>query len=196
MPSNQVPAPADPTDPTASPLTAAVARPPADARLPAASRLAGTSAAGLTAVLALFLLGVLVTGFAYSDKPRVGVPGDVLHRIGYAAASVVDLRVGVALLVALALVVAASLVTGESGDDIGGAAPSTIRVTLIAIAVLSVLVIALAPLAVRVQLHVLDLSRQKATGAFRIGQATYAIGTMGTAAVALVGSVFALRPRR
>lgn len=136
------------------------------------------TAAGLALVVveALVLVGTFTQGLAVE-----GLDGDFLHKIGVAFLSNIGRANGLAILVAAVLVALPSLLRAPTTE-----AQDRRRALALAIgAVLALLLVLATPVAVRARLHVLDVSGQSVDSLARRVLATYTVGTLGTAAVAL-----------
>ena len=160
-----------PTTPTTEPAPAAAPAAPTGAAL---QRAADIGSLGLSGVAALYVLLSIGAGLAFQPRQLPG--GDVLHRIGFVAASAIDLRIGLTLVVAAVL--------GAAGMHLGGSSRSTARTAGFLTLVAAAFTAALAVLAVRVQYHQLDMRNTSPTTAFHLSQATYVVGSIGPAIIA------------
>jgi hypothetical protein len=163
-------------EPTTAPSAPTIDAPrEASARLRKALEL---GAVGLGVVALLYLVFAIGAGIALANRTFVG---DDLHRVGYVAASAVDLRIGLTVLVTAVLAAACAHLDDE--DATTTRAAGVLTVTAAALTVL------LAALAVRAQYHQLDLRHTTPTSAFHLSQATYVVGAMGPAVLAGVIAV-------
>lgn len=164
-------------DPLSEPADAEPEAPAAPAALTAplplvrALDLAALALVGLVLLYELFVIGA---GLAFQARQ---FPGDEMHRVGFVAASAIDLRVGVALALS-ALAAAAGVQLAGRRED-----PSTQAVGVLVL-VAGALAVILSGLAVRAQYHQLALRRTAPTSAFHLGQAAYVVGSVGPALVA------------
>jgi hypothetical protein len=164
-----------------------------DGRGTGLDRAVGSGAVGLGGVVVLYELFTIGAGIAFQARQ---FPGDVLHRVGFVAASAIDLRIGVALVVAaLCAAVAAHLDAArprsETATGTGTGLPPLVTSAATPAAGAIVLVgcgiaVVLAVLALRAQYHQLDLRKTDATSAFHLSQATYLVGAVAPAVVAAV----------
>jgi len=169
----------EPNTPTEPALAEETNPPVAHTGTAALRRAADTIAVGLSAVAALYVLFSIGAGLAFQERQ---FPGDDLHRVGLVAASAIDLRIGLTLVVAIALTAAGAHLDRTTSSP-------SVRVASVLTAATAVVVVILAALAVRAQYHQLDLRNTTATTAFNLSQATYVVGSIGPAIIALLAVV-------
>jgi hypothetical protein len=146
----------------------------------------------LVAVVAAQFVTSMIEGLTIDGgkmEPR-GIPTDLLHRLGFPFGNMGPTAM-VLLVVALGLICLPSLLDRESTPLLERLA----GVALGAIVALAVLVAIGSLLAVRYSLHEYTAQGQNPPTFIRVGFASFLFGTLGTAAVALFGSLAALSVR-
>ena len=177
-----------PTAPT-EPVTAPPAPEPAVAGPRSAPWVGLLTALGLAlaAVLTAQVLTAIAEGMALKSTEPQGIKGDTFHRLGYAFGNLGGTAV-------LFLVVAVVLV---SLPPILGAVTSDRHELMASIAlglttVMAVVIAAGSILTVRYNLHLYSASHRSVPAYVRVQLIFFLLGALGTAAVALFGSVAAL----
>jgi len=156
-----------------------------------------TLGAGLVGVVSIQLLGAVVEGMSLKSGERISQSGtvvsdDVLHRLGYtffnlAPTALLLLLIGISL---LAVPAALGLHRGPGHDTIS-------RLALRAAVAVAVLLALGAMLAVRANLHEYAAKDIPVPRWVRLNFTNFLLGTLGTAALAIFGSVATiLRDRR
>ena len=148
--------------------------------------LAASIGAGLIAVVAVQVLLAIVEGLSLKSGQRVGVPDDMLHRLGYpfgglGTTALFFLVVGV-IVVALPSLLDEELDYGK--DRLVGA-------MLVVTAVLAVVIALGSVLAVRANLHEYAAKQIAIPAYARVQFASFLLGSLGAAALALFGSMAA-----
>ncbi len=147
----------------------------------------GTSLVGIVAVQ---VLTSLVEGLTLKSGQRVGVPDDLLHRLGYpfgglGATALVFLVLGV-VLVSMPSVLDELL--SESQDRVVG-------VALFVAIVMGVLIAVGSLLAVRANLHEYSAKNVPVPSYVRVQFTNFLLGSLGAAALALFGSIASMSER-
>ena len=146
----------------------------------------------LVAVVAAQVIASIIEGLvikAGKHEPR-GIPTDLLHRLGFPFGNLGPIAM-MLLVVALALICIPTVVDRENSPLLERLA----SVALVTIILLAVVVAAGSLLAVRYSLHEYTAQGQNPPQFIRVGFASFLLGTLGTAAVALFGSLAALNVR-
>jgi hypothetical protein len=160
---------------------------PEPGRPPRMVALAVTAGAGLVLTQGLFVLFSLIEGLAIERAQTGNVHSDLLHRIGIAFSTSVNIASGLALLVAVALLSAPAVTTAYRAAMRGLRTASLIAVQVVA-AIIAIGTI----LGVRWTLHATQAQGQKVTAPQRWELAAYVAGTLGTAIVAFLAALAAL----
>lgn len=146
----------------------------------------------LVAVVTAQVVASVIEGLLISEtrnEPR-GVPTDLLHRLGFPFGNLGPTAM-LLLVVALALICIPMVLDHENTPLLERLA----SIGLVAIIVLAVLVAIGSLLAVRYSLHEYTAQGQDPPSFIRVGFASFLLGTLGTAAAALFGSLAALSVR-
>lgn len=194
---SQLPAARPPVEPAGPPRPAP--RPPADTSVDdyeeGLSRWAGllsTLGVALVAVVAAQVVASILQGLALPEQLDANsVRTDLLHRLGFPFGNLgpVTALLLVAGLVLMSLPRLLGLATS-------GLQERMISVMLLVAVVLAVLIALGSLLAVRNSLHEYTARGASPPSYVRIGFASFLLGTLGTAAVALFGSLAAINARR
>ena len=148
----------------------------------------------LVAVVAAQVIASVIEGLVINEgrnppEPR-GIATDLLHRLGFPFGNLGPTAM-LLLVVALALICIPTLLDQEN-------TPLLERLSSLALVAIIVLAVAVAIgslLAVRYSLHEYTAQGQDPPSFIRVGFASFLLGTLGTAAVALFGSLAALSVR-
>ena len=148
----------------------------------------------LVAVVAAQVIASVIEGFVINEgrnEPR-GVSTDLLHRLGFPFGNLGPIAM-LLLVVALALMCIPTLLGRD--HERSPLLDRLVSWALVAIVALAVIVAAGSLLAVRYSLHEYTAQGQSPPQFIRIGFASFLLGSLGTAAVALFGSLAALSAR-
>ena len=147
----------------------------------------------LVAVVAVQVLASIVEGLTAkaSNMEPTGVPTDLLHRLGFPFGNLGPPTV-LFLVAGLALVCVPLVLRQETTDF----QDRLIGTALVAIVVLAIIIAIGSLLAVRNSLHEYTARGNSPPTFARVGFASFLLGTLGTAAVALFGSLAAINMRR
>jgi hypothetical protein len=145
----------------------------------------------LIAVVAAQVVASIIEGFLIKSptEPR-GVPTDLLHRLGFPFGSLGPTAM-LLLVVALALICIPLLLDHENTPLLERLASAA----LVTVILLAVVVAIGSLLAVRYSLHEYTAQGQDPPSFIRVGFASFLLGTLGTAAAALFGSLAAISVR-
>ena len=152
--------------------------------------LLATVGTALIGIVTIQVLATLAEGLALKKGERVGVPDDILHRLGYpfgglGSTALVFLVLGV-ILVSMPSVLDELL--SETQDRVVGAA--------LVIAIAMGVIIALGSLlAVRANLHEYAAKGVAVPSYVRVQFTNFLLGSLGAAALALFGSITAIQER-
>ena len=159
------------------------------------SRWAGllsTLGVALVAVVAAQVIASIIQGFSLPEQIDANsVETDLLHRLGFPFG---NLGPATALILVAGLVLLS--LPGLLGLDTTDLQERLMGIVLVAIVVLSLVIAVGSLLAVRNSLHEYTARGASPPSYVRIGFATFLLGTLGTAAVSLFGSLAALGARR
>jgi hypothetical protein len=152
--------------------------------------LLATIGTALIGIVTVQVLTSLVEGFTLQSEQRVGVPDDLLHRLGYpfgglGATALVFLVLGV-VLVSMPSVLDELL--SESQDRVVG-------IALIVAIIMAVLIAIGSLLAVRANLHEYSAKNVPVPSYVRVQFTNFLLGSLGAAALALFGSIAAMNER-
>ena len=147
----------------------------------------------LVAVVAVQVLASIIEGLTAkaSSMEPTGVPTDLLHRLGFPFGNLGPPTV-LFLVAGLALVCVPLVLHRDTTDF----QERLIGTALIAIVVLTIIIAIGSLLAVRNSLHEYTARGNNPPTFARVGFASFLLGTLGTAAVALFGSLAAMNMRR
>jgi TRAP-type C4-dicarboxylate transport system permease small subunit len=148
---------------------------------------------GMVAVVAVQVIASIVEGLTAraSRQEPTGVPTDLLHRLGFPFG---NLGPPTALFLVIGLVlVCVPLLLRRHPTEFQN---RLINLALVAIVVLSIVIAIGSLLAVRNSLHEYTARGNNPPTFARVGFASFLLGTLGTLAVALFGSLAALNIRR
>src|SRR5437899_2599488 len=161
---------------------------PSPPRPPVWASLSTTLGLALAVVVTAQVLAAISEGMALKGNQPQGVPGDILHRLGYPFGSL-GASSGLYLILAVVFVAAPAVARERTTDRLDLMAAITLGLTTVISGVLAIGSI----LAVRYNLH---LYSGRATPAFvRIQLIAFLLGALGSSALAFVGSVTAMRLR-
>jgi hypothetical protein len=182
-----VPTPPQPDAATPAPPPPA-APPPVAA--PLWARLATSLGLAVAAVVSAQVLVAIAEGLALKRTDPQGIPGDLLHRLGYPFGSL-GATAGMYLIIAVVLVSIPALAKAPSTDRQQLAAAVTLGLTLGIAVILALGSI----LAVRYNLHLYAASRRTAPGYVRLQLVAFLLGALGSTTIAFFGSLTAMRLR-
>ncbi|MGH9189230.1 MAG: hypothetical protein ACRD0Q_04225 [Acidimicrobiales bacterium] len=152
--------------------------------------LAASIGTGLIAVVAVQVLLAVVEGFTLHSGERAGVADDLFHRLGYPF----DGLGTIALFLLITGVIVVSL-PSIVGEELAPGHDRMVSVALVVSAVLAVVIALGSILAVRANLHVTVAqysANQRSIPSFvRVRLASFLLGSLGAAALALFGSLAA-----
>ncbi|MDQ6928371.1 MAG: hypothetical protein M3159_06870, partial [Actinomycetota bacterium] len=143
---------------------------------------------GLVAIAGAQTIAWIVEGFAYTSNEPRGVPGDLLHRLGFPFLGTQSMVALLLLLVGLVLMSLPALLSEERSDE----QEVLVRVTLFFTVAVAVVIAVGSVLAVRADLHVYAGQSRSVPRYVKIEMTTFLLGAIGTAAVVLFGAVAAL----
>jgi hypothetical protein len=178
------PAPATTTTPTGSPST------PPPPSTPIWVGLSTTLGLALAAVVTAQVLAAISEGMALKGSQPQGVPGDLLHRLGYPFGSL-GASSGLYLILAVVFVALPPLARQRTTDRQDLFAAIALGLTTVISAVLAIGSI----LAVRYNLHLYSGARRPTPAFVRIQLIAFLLGALGSSAIAFVGALTAMRLR-
>jgi hypothetical protein len=163
---------------------------PRTARPPVWASLSTTLGLALAVVVTAQVLAAISEGMALKGSQPQGVPGDVLHRLGYPFGSL-GASSGLYLILAVVFVAIPPLARQRTSDRLDLMAAITLGLTTVISGVLAIGSI----LAVRYNLHLYSGARRATPAFVRIQLIAFLLGALGSSAIAFVGSLTAIRLR-
>jgi hypothetical protein len=152
--------------------------------------LSTTLGLALAVVVTAQVLAAISEGMALKGTQPQGVPGDILHRLGYPFGSL-GASSALYLILAVVFVAIPPLTRQRTTDRQDLMAAITLGLTTVISAVLAVGSI----LAVRYNLHLYSGARRSTPAFVRIQLIAFLLGALGASAIAFVGSLTAMRLR-
>jgi hypothetical protein len=143
---------------------------------------------GLVAVAGAQAIAWIVEGFAYASNEPRGVPGDLMHRLGFPFLGTQSTVALLLLLVGVVLMTLPALLGQERSHQ----QEALVRVSLVFTVAVAVVVAVGSVLAVRADLHVYAAEGRPVPRYIRVQMTTFLLGAIGTAAVVLFGAVAAM----
>jgi hypothetical protein len=157
---------------------------------PVWASLSTTLGLALAVVVTAQVLAAISEGMALKSNQPQGVPGDVLHRLGYPFGSL-GASSGLYLILAVVSVAIPALARQRTSDRLDLMAAITLGLTTVISGVLAIGSI----LAVRYNLHLYSGARRATPAFVRIQLIAFLLGALGSSAIAFVGSLTAMRLR-
>lgn len=157
---------------------------------PVWASLSTTLGLALAVVVTAQVLAAISEGMALKSTQPQGVPGDVLHRLGYPFGSL-GASSGLYLVLAVVFVAIPPLARQRTGDRLDLMAAITLGLTTVISGVLAIGSI----LAVRYNLHLYSGAHRPTPAFVRIQLIAFLLGALGSSAIAFVGSLTAMRLR-
>ena len=152
--------------------------------------LSTTLGLALAVVVTAQVLAAISEGMALRPTQPQGVPGDVLHRLGYPFGSL-GASSGLYLVLAVVFVAIPPLARQRTSDRLDLMAAITLGLTTVISGVLAIGSI----LAVRYNLHLYSGAHRPTPTFVRIQLIAFLLGALGSSAIAFVGSLTAMRLR-
>jgi hypothetical protein len=157
---------------------------------PVWASLSTTLGLALAVVVTAQVLAAISEGMALKNTQPQGVPGDVLHRLGYPFGSL-GASSGLYLVLAVVFVAIPPLARQRTSDRLDLMAAITLGLTTVISGVLAIGSI----LAVRYNLHLYSGAHRPTPAFVRIQLIAFLLGALGSSAIAFVGSLTAMRLR-
>jgi hypothetical protein len=152
--------------------------------------LVATLGIGMIAIVAVQVLASLVEGLTLKSGQRVGVPDDLLHRLGYPFGGL-----GTTALVILVIGVAMVSLPSLLGELLSEGQDRLVGLSLVLAIVIGVIVAIGSLLAVRANLHEYAAKNVAVPTYVRVQFTNFLLGSLGAAALALFGAIAAMNER-
>jgi hypothetical protein len=152
--------------------------------------LMATIGTALIAIVTVQVVASIVEGLALKKGERVGIPDDILHRIGYPFGGL-----GATALVFLVLGVVLVSLPSVLDELLPATQDRVVGVALIVAVVMGVIIAVGSLLAVRANLHEYAAKGVAVPAYVRVQFTNFLLGSLGAAALALFGSITSIQER-